>query len=114
MVRYRLKRNAGKASLVLGGKRTRVRPGEVIEVPYGSIPKAFEGQFELLTPPAELPTPPEELPPPREAQLIVEKARRRGFFNVINPVTGERINTSPLKRADAESLAGAPFEEEAE
>lgn len=47
-----------------------------------------------------------------EEELVTLKIVHRGgaYFDVVNPVTGERINERALKREQAEILAGCPVD----
>jgi hypothetical protein len=110
-MRYR--KTSGKSNLRIGGEKVVVEAGQIVEVAYGEIPAAFLDTFEALDP---IPPPPEEQPPPAEYQLrVVERpGRRKGLFDVVNPVTGQTLNTEPLTREQAEEIAGAPAGEDKE
>jgi hypothetical protein len=110
-MRYR--KTSGKTTLRIGGEKVLVEAGQIVEVAHGAIPTAFLDTFEALDP---LPPAPEEQPPPAEARLrVVERAgRRKGLFDVVNPVTGQTLNTEPLTRGQAEEIAGAPAGEDKE
>ncbi len=95
MPRYRLK--SGSSNLLVGGRRVKLSPGDVVDCPKETV-RSFQDQFECLDPP-------EDEIPKVEASLEM-KHRGGGWYDVVNPDTQEAINDKALKKEEAEDLVG--------
>jgi hypothetical protein len=103
MGKYRLKAFEkghvfGRHTIRIPGKAPRkLKPGEVIECDEALI-APFKYKFEELEP--------DKATPPPNAKLKIKKrpGGNSTGFDLINPVTGDPINTKPLFKAEVEEL----------
>ena len=89
---YRLKVGVGKHYVL--GRGLPLLPGEEITCDEGDI-AAFMDKFEVVTA--------QDHPEPTEGLRI--EHRGGGWFDVVNSATGRAINSAPMRRDDADSLA---------
>ena len=99
---YKLK--SGTCSLLIKGKRVKLKPGDVIKLDKDTtIPESFMDLFERIVPDgvdvATDENPDNELP-----QNFKIVHRGGGKYNVVNKTTGENINDALLTKVQAESL----------
>ena len=99
---YKLK--SGSCSLLVDGKRVKLKPGDKVTLDEGAtMPEGFMDLFEQIIPEgvdvATDENPDNELP---QNFFIVH--RGGGKYNVVNKTTGKNINDELLTKDDAESL----------
>lgn len=95
---YRMKKGVGPHSMKLDGKNITLHPGDEVRCEPEDIGGALNLKFDALEAP-----PPEPCP---ERGLVI-KPREDGKCDVINPVTGNKINDEPLTPKEAEQMAGS-------
>jgi hypothetical protein len=78
-----------------------IKPNEVFKARPDEVPMAFRDTIIALdTLPAEPPAP----PPPEVKFGLVEREGTKGWFDVINTVSGKAINDKALREPDALKL----------
>jgi len=101
------------------GKRKRYQadtPNNVV-MSEKRLDKSFPNKFQILSPrgrvmdPAEVPDPEQEFEKEEEAKMELLD-HGRGWYSVINPKTGEPINSRKMHLADAMALIGVDSEDE--
>jgi hypothetical protein len=102
-IRFRLKPGHGKHYASVDGKKTVLRPGDVICCEPAELGGAI-GKFEQLDPD----------PPPAAPEIgLCVVNRDDGLCDVVNEATGEKINDAPMTPEEASSLTDK-FEDDAE
>lgn len=103
-IRFRLKPGYGKHYTTTDGKRVVLRAGDEIRCEPEDLGNARD-KFEQLEP----------MPPPAQPKIGLKAVHRGGGrYDVINEATGTKINDKPLKKGEAEQLAGAGIPEQTE
>jgi|GEM_PF-5478296 len=95
---YRMKKGVGPHSMKLDGKNITLHPGDEVRCEPEDIGGILERKFDALEPP-----PPEPSP---KVGLVV-KHREDGKCDVINEVTGNKINDEPLTPKEAAQMVGS-------
>jgi len=85
-----------------------LRPGAIIEASEYAM-RGFLDVMERIDPDIPVMDKPKAVPP-----IVRGSASGLGYFDVLNPDTGEPLNDRPLVKSEAEALAGAPVPEEEE
>jgi hypothetical protein len=103
MPRYRLK--SGKLHTRINGKRVTFHAGAIINLEFSQA-RGFKDSLEPLDP--ELPDP----APPQPKLGLKAVHRGRGRYDVVNELTGVKINDEMLSKEEAQALATTAVIEE--
>ena len=80
-----------------------VNPGNIVECSADELRSVID-KFDVLE------ADPQPSSKPKVELLIQLRPNTTSWFDVINSVTGKPVNTKSLKKAEAEELAGHPYE----
>lgn len=91
MARFKKLPKSGNHYFRRAGQMIRVRPGDIVEAERHELGNAIS-TYECLDP----------LPPePEEVRTLVARHAGGGRYNIINTVTGKKINDKTLSKEDA-------------
>lgn len=98
-MRFRLKERCGKHhTRSQDGEALTLRPGDIIDCEATELGNAID-KFEQLDP---------DPPEPQATEGLVVVPAGEGRFNIVNVVSGAKLNDVPLTSQEASDIAGVP------
>jgi len=104
ILRWRKKAKSGRHTFSFNGKRIVALPGDVVECTEQALGNTAR-KYECLGPVEDRAEVEDASPIPAPKQLVlVSVARKRGFYNIINPDNPAKpLNSKPMRKIEAET-----------